>query len=128
MMKTRMNPTTSTSPSSLLSQANIVTQNATTVSSFPSLSRSLFTHVHAPNSSSDSDPDTANSTSDQSSSAIILRNQDTALSVMPDSAAGQFLQERSWKGLETRLGEDAPSVLEQGRSGIARGYGDDHRT
>lgn len=47
---------------------------------------------------------------------------------MPDSAAGQFLQERSWKGLETRLGEDAPSVLEQGRSGIARGYGDDHRT
>lgn len=128
MMKTRMNPTTSTSPSSLLSQANIVTQNATTVSSFPSLSRSHFTHVHAPNSSTDSHPDTANSTSDQSSSAIILRNQDTALSVMPDSAAGQFLQERSWKGLETRLGEDAPSVLEQGRSGIARGYGDDHRT
>lgn len=46
---------------------------------------------------------------------------------MPDSAAGHFLQERSWKGLETRLGEDAPGVLEQGRSGIARGYGDDRR-
>ena len=26
-----------------------------------------------------------------------------------------------------RLGEDGPSVLEEGRSGIARGYGDDHR-
>ncbi|KAK7681839.1 hypothetical protein QCA50_015186 [Cerrena zonata] len=75
------------------------------------------------NTDPDPDPTSPPSTSD----AIILRNQDNALSVMPDSAAGHFLQERSWKGLETRLGEDAPGVLEQGRSGIARGYGDDHR-
>ncbi|KAF8220335.1 diphthamide biosynthesis protein [Tricholoma matsutake] len=61
------------------------------------------------------------------SAAIILRNQDRALSTLEDSAAGQFLQERGYKGLETRIGEDAPSVLEQGRSGIARGYQDDHR-
>lgn len=38
-----------------------------------------------------------------------------------------FLQTRTFKGLEQRLGEDAPSVMEEGRSGIARGYGDDHR-
>ena len=25
------------------------------------------------------------------------------------------------------MGQDMPSVLEQGRSGIARGYSDDHR-
>jgi diphthamide biosynthesis protein 2 len=40
---------------------------------------------------------------------------------------GQFLQKRSYQGLETRVGQDAPSLLEQGRSGIARGYKDDHR-
>ena len=80
-------------------------------------------HAHYP---TDTEPDSTSS--DPTSSAVVLRNQDTALSVMPDSAAGQFLQERSWRGLETRLGEDAPSVLEQGRSGIARGYKDDHRS
>ena len=39
-----------------------------------------------------------------------------------------YLQSRSFRGLETRVGEDAPSILEQGRSGIARGYMDDHPT
>lgn len=38
---------------------------------------------------------------------------------------GQFLQQRTYQGLEMHIGEDAPSVLEQGRSGIARGYQDD---
>ncbi|KIP03700.1 hypothetical protein PHLGIDRAFT_25997 [Phlebiopsis gigantea 11061_1 CR5-6] len=60
-------------------------------------------------------------------SAIVLRNRENALSVLPDSAASQFLQSRTYRGLETRLGQDAPSVLEQGRSGIARGYQTDHR-
>ncbi|KAJ3519511.1 hypothetical protein NM688_g9292 [Phlebia brevispora] len=60
------------------------------------------------------------------SSAVVLRNQDGTVAVMPDSAAAQFLQSRTFRGLETRIGEDAPSVLEQGRSGIARGYEDDH--
>jgi len=60
------------------------------------------------------------------SSAVALRNQDTALSVLANSASAQFLQTRTFRGLETRIGEDAPSVLEQGRSGIARGYADDH--
>jgi len=61
---------------------------------------------------------------ERSSSSVILRNQDTAVA-LPDSAAAQFLQERTFRGLEARVGEDAPSVLEQGRSGIARGYADD---
>jgi diphthamide biosynthesis protein 2 len=55
----------------------------------------------------------------------MIRNQDNALA-LADSAASDFLQNRSWKGLERRLGEDPPTRLEQGRSGIARGYGDDH--
>jgi diphthamide biosynthesis protein 2 len=81
----------------------------------------------------------------EGSSAVVLRNQDSAVAKLKDSAAGvpfsshhisltiddcakgEFLQARSYQGLETRVGEDAPSVLEQGRSGIARGYQDDHR-
>ncbi|KAG6816757.1 hypothetical protein H0H87_003152 [Tephrocybe sp. NHM501043] len=60
-------------------------------------------------------------------SAVVLRNQDSAIAQLSDSAAGMFLQARTYQGLETRIGEDAPSVLEQGRSGIARGYRDvDH--
>ncbi|KAJ7230710.1 putative diphthamide synthesis protein-domain-containing protein [Mycena pura] len=59
------------------------------------------------------------------SSSVVLRNQETAV-VLQDSAAAEFFQQRTFRGLETRLGEDAPSVLEQGRSGIAKGYTDDH--
>ena len=44
-----------------------------------------------------------------------------------DFSTAQFLHQRTYQGLETRVGQDAPSLLEQGRSGIARGYDDDHR-
>ncbi|KAF9652538.1 diphthamide biosynthesis protein [Thelephora ganbajun] len=64
--------------------------------------------------------------SDEGSSIVVLRNEGT-VSVVRDSAAAQFLQNRTYRGLETRVGQDMPSVLEQGRSGIARGYLDDHR-
>lgn len=60
------------------------------------------------------------------SAALTLRNQDNALSTLADSAAALFLHSRSYQGLETKIGEDSPSILEQGRSGIARGYSDDH--
>lgn len=85
----------------------------------------------------------SSNTQDGLSSAVAIRNQDNALSVLPDSAASmsisifprptshhgpvdEFLQSRTFKGLETRLGQDAPSVLEQGQSGIAKAYADDH--
>jgi diphthamide biosynthesis protein 2 len=60
------------------------------------------------------------------SSAVILRDQEGTVSTLRDSAAGEFLQSRTFRGLETRAGLDSPSLLQQGRSGIARGYGDDH--
>jgi len=63
---------------------------------------------------------------EEASSAVILRNSDNAVAQLKDSAAGLFLQERTYQGLERSSGEDAPSILEQGRSGIARGYQDDH--
>ncbi|KAF9267126.1 diphthamide biosynthesis protein [Marasmius fiardii PR-910] len=61
---------------------------------------------------------------DTSSALVSRKNQNGTLIKVSDDAAGQFLQSRSFQGLEMRLGEDAPSVLEQGRSGIARGYGE----
>ncbi|KIM87854.1 hypothetical protein PILCRDRAFT_263533 [Piloderma croceum F 1598] len=64
---------------------------------------------------------------DSGLSTVILRNQDSTVSRLSDNAAGQLLQKRSYQGLESRIGQDAPSLLEQGRSGIARGYKDDHR-
>jgi diphthamide biosynthesis protein 2 len=48
--------------------------------------------------------------------------------LLTKSVAAQFLSERAYRGLDLRLGEDAPSVLEQGRSGIARGYQTDRGT
>ncbi|KAJ7074706.1 diphthamide biosynthesis protein [Mycena amicta] len=58
-------------------------------------------------------------------SSVVLRNHETALA-LADSAGAHFFQERTFRGLEARVGQDAPSVLEQGRSGIAKGYADDH--
>ncbi|EJD42343.1 diphthamide biosynthesis protein, partial [Auricularia subglabra TFB-10046 SS5] len=50
--------------------------------------------------------------------ALVARSAENALSTV---GAG-FLRDRAFKGLEVNAGRDAPSVLEQGRSGIARGY------
>jgi diphthamide biosynthesis protein 2 len=57
-----------------------------------------------------------------SSSAVALRNQDSSVAKLSDSAAAMYLQERTYMGLETKVGQDEPSVLEQGRSGVARVY------
>ncbi|KAI0773195.1 diphthamide biosynthesis protein [Trametes elegans] len=87
-----------------------------------SLATGKYRHAKRYGGATDS---TANGDGD--SSAIVLRNQEGALSKVEDSAAAQFLQTRTFRGLEARIGQDEPSVLEQGRSGIARGYADDHR-
>lgn len=54
-----------------------------------------------------------------------IRNQESALSSVLSSAGGEYLATRMYKGLDPRYGQDAPSVIEQGRSGIARQYGGD---
>ncbi|CAE6424751.1 unnamed protein product [Rhizoctonia solani] len=64
---------------------------------------------------------------DPDSHAIALRNNESALSQAVATAGSEFLHSRSFQGLEQRLGKDEPAVLEQGRSGIAKGYEDvDH--
>ncbi|AFR98449.1 diphthamide biosynthesis protein 2 [Cryptococcus neoformans C23] len=52
---------------------------------------------------------------------LTLRNQNFSLSKL-ESAGSTFLASREFQGLEPRYGMDEPSVLEQGRSGVARGY------
>lgn len=67
----------------------------------------------------------------QSYPIVLLVRVNNALHALfranPSGTSGQFLQTRTYQGLEARVGEDTPSVLEQGRSGIARGYQDDHK-
>lgn len=52
---------------------------------------------------------------------LTLRNQNFSLSKL-ESAGSTFLASREFQGLQPRYGMDVPSVLEQGRSGVARGY------
>ncbi|CAE6438716.1 unnamed protein product [Rhizoctonia solani] len=61
------------------------------------------------------------------SHAVALRNNEGTLSQAVATAGSEFLHSRSFQGLEQRLGQDEPAILEQGRSGIAKGYQDvDH--
>jgi len=55
---------------------------------------------------------------------MTLRNNDFTLTKL-ESAGSNYLASRVWKGLEARYGMDEPAVLEEGRSGIARGYGEE---
>lgn len=57
--------------------------------------------------------------------AVVVRNPTTGeLTTVLETASIQHLNKRGWKGLEQRLGMDEPSVLEEGREGIAKGYKD----
>jgi len=60
----------------------------------------------------------------ETSGTLTVRNNEGTVSRVLESAAGQFLQGRTFRGLEQKLGEHSPSILEQGRSGIAKGYGE----
>ncbi|SCV69855.1 BQ2448_1249 [Microbotryum intermedium] len=57
-------------------------------------------------------------------SALSIRNTSSAVAQVLGSAAGDFLSNRTYRGLEPHYGMDAPAMIEQGREGgIARGYG-----
>lgn len=69
---------------------------------------------------------TANSVGDGTSQdQVVIRNPTTGeLTTVLETASIAHLNKRGWKGLEQRLGMDEPSVLEEGREGIAKGYKD----
>ncbi|KAG8957759.1 Diphthamide biosynthesis protein 2 [Tulasnella sp. 408] len=54
--------------------------------------------------------------------SLTVRNQENTVATFMGSAGGEFLQNRTFQGLEQRTGMDAPGALEQGRTGIARNY------
>ncbi|KAH8813721.1 putative diphthamide synthesis protein-domain-containing protein [Flagelloscypha sp. PMI_526] len=61
-----------------------------------------------------------------SDGALIQRNSNDAIvQFQASSAAAQFLQSREYQGLDPTAGSaDGPSKLEQGRKGVAKGYGE----
>ncbi|ORY96132.1 diphthamide biosynthesis protein 2 [Syncephalastrum racemosum] len=56
---------------------------------------------------------------------LSLRSQNTSITRLLGSTAGEHLKSRSFRGLEPNLGLDEASTVQEGRSGIARGYSDE---
>ncbi|KAK4689482.1 diphthamide biosynthesis protein 2, partial [Tremellales sp. Uapishka_1] len=52
---------------------------------------------------------------------LTIRNKEFTLAKL-ESAGSNYLSSRSFQGLDPRYGLDEPSSLEEGRTGIARGY------
>lgn len=57
---------------------------------------------------------------EESSKALAL--QDTRITTLHQMGGGQYLAERSWQGLEQKIGETAPSLAVEGQTGIAWSY------
>ncbi|XP_054707960.1 2-(3-amino-3-carboxypropyl)histidine synthase subunit 2-like [Uloborus diversus] len=55
---------------------------------------------------------------------MVLRN-DMKISVIHSKAAGEFLTQRSWQGLEQKLGKTSVPDIQQGKKGIACQYEDE---
>ncbi|GES89558.1 diphthamide biosynthesis protein 2 [Rhizophagus clarus] len=55
---------------------------------------------------------------------LTLRNQNTSLSTLLNSAAGEYYNSRTFRGLEQTKGTEV-QLAEEGRSGIAKGYRDE---
>ena len=61
---------------------------------------------------------------DAGQGVVMVRDSNGALTRVMESAGGQHIASRSWRGLEPRLGMDDAAPLELGRAGIAKGYVD----
>ena len=59
---------------------------------------------------------------DSEETSKALATQDTAVSLLHVGGGGQYLSERSWQGLEQKLGESSVAKAVQGRGGIAMSY------
>ncbi|KAI9331137.1 diphthamide biosynthesis protein 2 [Pilaira anomala] len=53
---------------------------------------------------------------------LTLRNKETSISMLLNSTAGEYLKNRTYRGLEANVGEDEAADVLEGLSGIARGY------
>ncbi|KAI8993273.1 putative diphthamide synthesis protein-domain-containing protein [Pilobolus umbonatus] len=53
---------------------------------------------------------------------LTLRTKETSISMLLNSTAGEYLKNRTYRGLETNIGQDEAADVQEGLSGIARGY------
>ncbi|GBM81031.1 2-(3-amino-3-carboxypropyl)histidine synthase subunit 2 [Araneus ventricosus] len=67
---------------------------------------------------------TSSEVDDDSATSLVTRN-DMKLSAIHSKAAGEFLTQKSWKGLEQCLGETPVAEIEEGQRGIASKYEDE---
>ena len=58
---------------------------------------------------------------DEESKSIATQERQL-ISITHAKGGGQYLSERSWQGLEQKLGDDPPVLAVQGRQGIASNY------
>ncbi|CAG8461635.1 1987_t:CDS:10 [Acaulospora colombiana] len=56
---------------------------------------------------------------------LTLRDKNTSVSTVLSSAAGEFLNSRTFRGLEQNIGETEVQIAEEGRKGTAMGYSDE---
>ena len=62
------------------------------------------------------------SSGENESSENALATQDTRVSTLHKSGGGEFLSQRTWQGLEQKLGETPAAIIVEGQKGIAWGY------
>ncbi|UZJ52135.1 hypothetical protein CBS101457_001455 [Exobasidium rhododendri] len=67
---------------------------------------------------------TLNQNGDAGLGVVTVRDKNGTLTRVMESAGGEHVASRSWRGLEPRLGMDEAATLEIGRIGIAKGYVD----
>lgn len=60
-----------------------------------------------------------------SEASALVQRDEMAISTIHHQAAGEFLSQRHWKGLEQHLGETPVSDIQQGKKGIACEYQDE---
>ncbi|EPB82801.1 hypothetical protein HMPREF1544_10460 [Mucor circinelloides 1006PhL] len=53
---------------------------------------------------------------------LTIRSKETSISMLLNSTAGEYLKNRTYRGLEANVGQDEAADVQEGLSGIARGY------
>ncbi|KAG2225349.1 hypothetical protein INT45_005593 [Circinella minor] len=56
---------------------------------------------------------------------LTIRSNNNTISRLLNSTSGEYLKNRTFRGLEQNLGQDEAGTIQEGRSGIARGYSDE---
>ena len=64
----------------------------------------------------------SNLNKDDENNELVKRNDNNKLSILHESGAGEFLKNRSWSGLEQKIGETPVTKVTEGLKGLAASY------